>query len=49
MADPLTVYLMKKIIGRFKIPLEPNAPVSEGKYPILILSHGLAGTRTTYR
>jgi predicted dienelactone hydrolase len=39
---------------RAQIPLTPNAPVApvadqQAKYPLVIISHGLAGTRNTYR
>ncbi|WVW85391.1 hypothetical protein I302_107429 [Kwoniella bestiolae CBS 10118] len=41
------------IAGRLRIPVHPYAPLlpptaSSGKYPLVIFSHGLAGTRHTY-
>lgn len=41
---------LRLIIGRLKIPCYPNASLApkDSKYPLIIFSHGLAGTRHTY-
>ncbi|GMK57872.1 hypothetical protein CspeluHIS016_0407060 [Cutaneotrichosporon spelunceum] len=45
---PWSSWLGQKILGRFRMPVHPAAPVSEGKFPLVIFSHGLVGTRNTY-
>jgi platelet-activating factor acetylhydrolase len=41
---------LKYIVGRLTFPAHLNAPLlpSSTKHPLIIFSHGLAGTRTTY-
>jgi platelet-activating factor acetylhydrolase len=37
-----------KVLGRIHMPVHPDAPPAEGRFPLVIFSHGLVGTRNTY-
>lgn len=42
--------MLRLVVGRMKFPAYLNTPLEHptSKYPMIIFSHGLAGTRTTY-
>ncbi|BEJ12846.1 hypothetical protein CspHIS471_0300200 [Cutaneotrichosporon sp. HIS471] len=41
-------WIGEKILGRIRMPVHPASPVAKGKFPLVIFSHGLVGTRNTY-
>lgn len=47
---PWSGWLVSRLLGRLRMPVHPGAPLAQAdsRFPLVLFSHGLVGTRNTY-